>query len=313
MSDVRPTGDWDGTALAHEAFVFGVDQELVDRVVPFVLQGLSRGEPVLVVAGERVRSLLADELGPEVSRLAAFTAAETWWRGGHRTLHAYDRDLRALQAVAPTWRLAAEPTWLARDDGREWSRFEAVANRCYAALPYYSLCLHDRQRLPVSVLDAVDRTHPLAWDGKAPMPAAAFEDPQQFIRSVQPAWHVRPPSAAVRTVTTPGEARRAVAAPAVEWWRARADEVVQAAHELVLNALRVAPFAEVSSWTDGGTLVVEVADPGPGLPDETLGYVPPPVEPDSPRGMWLAWSLADDVAVDSHPAGTAVRLFFHHR
>jgi hypothetical protein len=192
VSDVRPTGDWDGTALAHEAFVFGADQELVDRVVPFVLEGLSRGEPVLVVAGERVRSLLAGELGPDLDRLTAFTAAETWWRGGHRTLHAYDRDLRALQAVAPTWRLAAEPTWLARDDGREWSRFEAVANRCYAALPYYSLCLHDRQRLPASVLDAVARTHPLTWGGSAPVPEPAYEDPQQFIRSVHPAWVPRP-------------------------------------------------------------------------------------------------------------------------
>ena len=43
----------------------------------FVLEGLSRGEPVLVVAGERVRSLLAGELGPDLGRLTAFTAAET--------------------------------------------------------------------------------------------------------------------------------------------------------------------------------------------------------------------------------------------
>jgi hypothetical protein len=79
----------------------------------------------------------------------------------------------------------------------------------------------------------------------------------------------------------------------------------------VVNSLRVAAFAEVSSWTDGDTLVVEVADSGPGLPDETLGYVPPPGGPDGAGGMWLAWSLADDAAVDSHPAGTAIRLFFH--
>lgn len=170
MSGVRATGDWDGTGLAHEGFAFGTDQELVERVVPFAVEGLSRGEPVLVVAGERVRTLLAQELGRDVGRLAAFTAADTWWQGGHRTLHAYDRDLRALHAVAPHWRLAAEPTWLARDDGQEWSRFEAVANRCYASLPYYSLCLHDRRRLPASVLDAVARTHPLTWGGSAPVP-----------------------------------------------------------------------------------------------------------------------------------------------
>jgi endonuclease YncB( thermonuclease family) len=102
-----------------------------------------------------------------------------------------------------------------------------------------------------------------------------------------------------------------VSAAALGWWPARVGDAVQAAHELVVNSLRVAAFAEVSSWTDGDTLVVEVADSGPGLPDETLGYVPPSGGPDGAGGMWLAWSLADDAAVDSHPAGTAIRLFFH--
>ncbi|MGY1679221.1 anti-sigma factor RsbA family regulatory protein [Geodermatophilus sp. SYSU D01176] len=310
MSGLRPTGDWDGTTFAHEAFVFGTDRELVDRVVPFAVEGLSRGEPVLVVAGERVRTLLAEELGPDVDRLTTFAAAETWWQGGHRTLHAYDRDLRALQAVAPTWRLAAEPTWLARDDGREWSRFEAVANRCYAALPYYSLCLHDRQRLPAPVLDAVARTHPLTWGGSAPVPEPAYEDPERFLRSVHPAWVQRPAWAPAVAVTTSREARRVVSAAALDWWPARVGDVVPAAHELVVNALRVAAFAEVSCWTDGDALVVEVADAGPGLPDETLGYVPPPDGPEGARGMWLAWSLADDAAVDSRPTGTTVRLYF---
>ena len=311
MSVVHPTGDWDGTSLAHEAFAFSTDQELVDRVVPFAVEGLSRGEPVLVVAGERVRTLLAEELGPDVGRLATFAAAETWWQGGHRTLRAYDRDLRALRAVAPSWRLAAEPTWLARDDGREWSRFEAVANRCFAAMPYYSLCLHDRQRLPASVLDAVSRTHPLTWGGCAPVQQPAYEDPEQFIRSVQPAWGPWPARASVATLTTPREARRVVSAVALDWWPARVGDVVLAAHELVVNALRVSAFTGVSCWTDGDALVVEVADHGPGLSDPTLGYVPPPDSPDGARGMWLAWGLADDAAVNSTPAGTAIRLYFH--
>lgn len=310
MSVVRPTGGWDGASFAHEAFAFSADQELLDRLVPFVAEGLSRGEPVLVVAGERVRTLLVDELGADVARLARFAAAETWWQGGHPTLHAYDRELRALHAVAPRWRLAAEPTWLARDDGREWSRFEAVANRCYATLPYYSLCLHDRLGLPDVVLHAAARTHPLTWGDRAPVPEPAYEEPERFLRSVHPAWFPRPSRASVAALTAPREARRVVAAAAIEWWPARVGEVVQAAHELVANALHVAAFAEVSTWTDGATLVVEVADAGPGLPDETLGYVPPPDGPDGGRGMWLAWSLADDAAVDSSPAGTAVRLFF---
>jgi anti-sigma regulatory factor (Ser/Thr protein kinase) len=211
----------------------------------------------------------------------------------------------------PTWRLAAEPVWLARDDGREWSRFEAVANRCYATMPYYSLCLHDRERLSPSVLDAVARTHPLTWGGDAPVAAPAYEDPRVFIRSVEPAWHLRPACATVVVVRTPQGARRALAARVTGGWRARTDDVVLAAHELVTNALRVSASAELVSWADGDTLVVEVSDDGPGLPDQTLGYVPPGDDLPDSRGMWLAWSLADDAAVDSHPAGTAIRLYFN--
>src|SRR4051794_17006231 len=247
MTSMRPTGEWNGTDFAHEAFLFATDQEVLDRIVPFAMEGLSRGEPVLVVAGKRVRRLLAEELGQDVRRLATFAAAETWWRGGHGTLHAYDRDLRTLRAAVPTWRLVAEPVWLAREDGREWSRFEAVANRCYAAMPYYSLCLHDRRRLPADVLDAVARTHPLTWGGGTPVPDPAYEDPRRFLRSAQPAWEPRPGHAAAASVTTPWEARRLTCAAVPDDRRARVGDVVLAAHELVLNALSVAAFAEVAT------------------------------------------------------------------
>jgi len=308
MTGMRPTGNWDGRGFAHEGFAFGTDQELIDRVVPFAVEGLSRGEPVLVVAGDRVRTLLAQELGPDVARLAAFTPAETWWRGGHGTLWDYDRDIRTLLASVPRWRLAAEPVWLAREDGREWSRFEAVANRCYAEIPYYSLCLHDTRRLPEAVLGAVARTHPLTWGGDAPVPAAAYEDPQQFIRSVQPEWRERPANAAVMSVVTPQEARKGVGQLVAGW--ARADDVVLAVHELVANGLRVSALVDVACWGEDERLVVEVSDQGPGLPDETIGYVPPRDSWEGGRGMWLAWWLADDAAVASSGTGTSIRLYF---
>lgn len=313
MSAIRPTGDWDGRSFAHEGFLFGADQELLDRVAPFVDEGLSRGEPVLVVAGERVRALLAELLGADLARLAAFSPAETWWRGGHDTLQAYDRDLRALRARAPSWRLVAEPVWLARDEGRPWSRFESVANACYADMPYYSLCLHDARVLPPAVLDAVARSHPLRWDTTGPVATARYEEPAAFLRSVQPAWTHRPAEAVTGWVCTAREARLAVLAAVGEPWLPRADDVVLATHELVANALRVSAAVELATWTEADRLVVEVADQGPGLPDPTLGYVPPGPDPAGGRGMWLAWSLADDVAVGSDGSdgpGARIRLYF---
>jgi anti-sigma regulatory factor (Ser/Thr protein kinase) len=54
-----------------------------------------------------------------------------------------------------------------------------------------------------------------------------------------------------------------------------------------------------------------VADSGPGLHDVTAGYVPPPDDLESGRGLWLARSLADDATVRPHGPGTAIRLYFH--
>ena len=171
-------GGWQGDGLAHEAFLFDSDEAMAERCLPFVRDGFERGEPVLVVAGAGVRTVLADALGPERRRLAMLGAAETWWRGsGAATLRAYHRDLSELARRGRPWRLVAEPVWLEHDAGRQWSRFEAVANQCYADYPYYSLCLHDRRRLPQDVLDHVLRRTPRSGTGRGPCPRSNTRSP----------------------------------------------------------------------------------------------------------------------------------------
>lgn len=310
MTAVQPTGTWTGQEFAHEGFVFSDDDEVVGRCVPFAREGFDRDEQVLVVAGDGVRQLLGDALGADVAKLASLTRAEGWWHGGHGTLHAYDRDLQELQASGRPWRLIAEPVWLARDDGREWSRFEAVTNRCYPAMRYYSLCLHDRRRLPPDVIDAARRTHPLVWTGQRPEPSPWYEDTAEFLRHTEPAWSAPPPDATAATVTDARTARSLVAAAARREVPGREDDVVLAVHELVLNALRAGGRARVSTWTSNGHQVFEVADTGAGLHDPTAGYVPPSIDLTTGRGLWLARSLADDATLRADDTGTAVRLFF---
>ncbi len=251
--------------------------------------------------GNASGSLLPEHLGTDLGRLTVFAAAEAWWRGGHGTLQASDRDLRALRATTPTWRLAAGPTWLAREDGRVWSRFEAVTNRCYDAVPYCSLCLHDARRLPAEVLAAVNRSHPLTWGGAAPVPGPAYEDPAGFLRAVQPAW--APPSGARcrrhrdRTrAGPPRRQRRGALRPAGPARRRRPGHPRAAGQRVARRGVRRARDLDRRGHVGRRGLRRR-----PGLPDEALGYVPPDPER-GPRGTWLAWSLADDAAVRSGPA-----------
>jgi anti-sigma regulatory factor (Ser/Thr protein kinase) len=284
--------------------------ELTERVVPFIEEGLSRDEPILVVGSERVREMLLDQLGGDVGRLAGIAASEEWWRGGHDTIAAFDEYMRAFQASVPSWRLVGEPIWIGDDYGREWSRFESALNLFYADMPCYSLCLHDRDRLSAEALDAAMRTHPLQWDGAAPVATEAYEDPADFIASVAPRWTARPAEASIATVFTARDARRFIAAALMDGWAARADDIILATHELVTNALRETGAADIASWISGDTLILEISDSGPGLRDPLRGYAPPAATFEGGRGMWLAWSLADDAASETSENGTSIRVFF---
>jgi anti-sigma regulatory factor (Ser/Thr protein kinase) len=306
-----PVGRWTGKRFAHEAFLFDTDAAVHERVVPFVEEGLAREEPVVVVAGDLVRTLLAEALGARTGELEVLAPAESFWFGGHETLASYHESMLPLLAAGRPWRLVGEPTWLATPGGAVWSRFEAVANEAFATYPYYSLCLHDRRRLAPAVLDTQLRVHPLVWDGTRPVASPAYEQTDRFLRSVEPDWTPAPPGADVLRITDPHLSRPALHALLdSSALGSRTGEVLLTVFELVTNAVRAGGVAEVSHWTEDGLELWQVHDHGPGLLDPTAGYVPPPVDLDSGRGLWLARSLADDSAIRASEAGTTVRLYF---
>lgn len=318
---MRPTGDWEGHSFRHEAFPYLDAGELRERLVPFVVEGLERDEPVAVVGGETALGVLDEALGQDRRRLAVLESAQSWWRAGgqrgHDCVREWDLALRNLQRTGRPFRVVGEPVWLSGGTDRRWSSYEAVANRSWADLPCYCLCLHDRSRLDGDVLADVERTHPFTWDRQhaAPVPSRAYQDPREFVLASQPAWRERPMQAATHEVSDPRPARRALFAAVPPAWQDRADDVVLAAHELVINALREVGVAELASWVEPAErdgrdlLVVEVTDRGPGLADPLRGYRVPGNDPEGGRGLWVAWGLADDVAVGEAP-GTRVRLFF---
>jgi hypothetical protein len=261
------TGGWTGERFGHEAFVFSDDQAVRERVVPFVEEGLALGEPVMVVADDTVRDVLTQHLDSRIAELALFAPSGSFWQGGHATLAAYHASMQPLLASGRPWRIVGEPSWLAQRGGPAWSRFEAVANEAFADYPYYSLCLHDRRRLPADVVDAQLRAHPMVWDGAKPAPSPDYEPTDVFLRAMEP------------SSSPPG-------------------------HEVAAGR------AHVSEWHQDDHVVWEIRDEGPGLHDQTAGYMLPVHDPLSGRGLWVARSLADDSSLCADGRGTTIRLMF---
>ena len=309
----RTVGGWTGYGFAHEACVYDTDAAVRARVLPFVEEGLDRGEPVVVVAGDAVRHLLDAALGKRIDDLEVYAPSDSFWFGGHETLATYYESMQPLLEAGVPWRLVGEPTWLATPGGEVWSRFESVANVAFADFPYYSLCLHDRRRLDPALVRAQLRVHPTVWDGHRPVRSPDYQPTEAYLRSVEPAWSAPPAEHGTLSITDVATAR----ADLRGWLDtrtvpSRASEVLLAVYELVTNALRAAGAAEVAQWTDGTHVVWQISDGGPGLDNAIAGYVPPPPGLESGRGLWLARGLADDSTLRGTAAGTAVRLLFRH-
>jgi anti-sigma regulatory factor (Ser/Thr protein kinase) len=91
-------------------------------------------------------------------------------------------------------------------------------------------------------------------------------------------------------------------------------DLVLVAHELAANAVRhggasVTAPGRLRLWREGGTVVCEVTDDGPGLTDPSVGTEPVAVQANSGRGIWIARQVAGAVTITTGAqGGTTVRI-----
>jgi anti-sigma regulatory factor (Ser/Thr protein kinase) len=89
---------------------------------------------------------------------------------------------------------------------------------------------------------------------------------------------------------------------------ARVSDLVAAASELAANSILYGGGRGLATvWEDGAAVFVEVADAGT-IVDPTVGKVCPDPATEYGRGLYIANQLCDQVAIDSSPSGTRIRL-----
>jgi hypothetical protein len=293
--------------FSHEALVYGCDEELLATAVPFLRAGIEERSPTLVRLTPREEAIVLDALGGgDGITLLRSGEPESLLRG-LRDTHAVVSDLASAGRVRM---LGAVP----HDPWAMWSRYEAAINVLYGPLPAHGVCPYDTRKVSSTVIDDVERTHPLL---SSPTQRRAcnprFEAPFAFLRRVES----RPdpleggPPQVELVDPSPRVAGNTVAALADKTQLGIDDvETIRlAVMAVVKNAWQHgrAPVL-VRAWSAPDVVVAMVIDHGDGPVDPLTGILPEGASIEDQRSLFHVREAITDLAMFDSGAGCSVRL-----
>lgn len=177
-----------GRGCRHEALLYSSAEELAAGAQPFVQQGLTRGEPVLIVFREGGNTVLREALGGDGARIE-FGDAINWYRSPEHALEEYSRYLDDhLKAGVSRVRVVAEVVWpqsAATADVAAWKRYEAGVSVAMASVPVSFICAYDTRELPSEIVTAAERTHPVLRTADGARPSRHYSEPAAFVRELE--------------------------------------------------------------------------------------------------------------------------------
>lgn len=303
-----------GAQLEHDAFLYGSDEQLVTAMVPFLQEGLTRGDAAAAVTTPGNLALLRDRLGADAH--VGYVEAADWYVRPAAAIAQFDAAIRELiDGGAPHLRVVGElPFGSTLGEHASWNRYEAIVNEAFKRAPLWVVCLYDTRALPEQLIEAARRTHPTLFEARRRRQSADYVEPAVLLGQIpEPGIPVAgPPRLQLRIDGDPRGWRHSLAG-AVEAEalpRGRAEEFLIAVGEVVANALGHGHgLAELTLWSTNDGVVCAVHDDGPGVDDPFAGYLPPGND-DAAQGMglWVARQLSDSLAIQSGADGTTVRL-----
>ncbi|MER7894386.1 sensor histidine kinase [Micromonospora sp. NPDC094482] len=309
MTMLDTTG-WPTDGLAHEGFFYGDQRHLLDGMLPFIAEGLARGEPVLVALPTVNLALVRDAVG-EAPGLHWTDMGEA----GRNPGAILPWVLQAFVDRHPgrRTRIVGESVWSGRSDAEygACAQHEALVNAALAERGVSLLCPYDAGRLAEAVLADACATHPVIVGPQGRRPSVGFAPSDVLVRYNQPLPAPAHPVAALDyALDTLPEVRRFVTGYA-ETAGLDAGRVVDlqiAVTELAANSItHAAGGGTLLVWCTDDDLVCEVRDDG-WLADPLVGRLAPAPDGVGGRGLVIVHALCDLVLLHSTAAGTMVRL-----
>lgn len=293
--------------------LYAGDDGFLAGTVPFVVDGLDGGEPVMVAVEARKIELLRAELGDLADDVSFVDMGSI---GGNPA------------CIIPAWQefVGANGGGPARGVGEpigpdrhraallECQRHEVLLNTAFDGGPaWWLVCPYDTTALGPAVIDEAVRSHPFVLEDGASRTSASFAEgnPAAFDEPLPEPAHV---SGQLDFGFGPLDGvRRFVAhhALALGLGGQPLSDLLVAVNELATNSLcHGGGSGRIRVWQEPGEVVCEVSDGG--VIDEPLvGRRQPGRRGEGGRGLWIVNHLCDLVELRSTPAGTTVRLHVH--
>jgi transcriptional regulator with XRE-family HTH domain len=169
--------------LEHTAVMYGAQADFVASVAPFVSEGITRGEALLVVSRSRQVEGLRNALGND-GRQVEFADSAEWYRSPGQALTRYRAFVDDQFARGASWvRVIGESPWEGRSSGEigEWIRYESLFNLFFASSPVTVVCPYDTRTLPERILAGARHTHPTLGGGAGHGANSEYEEPEAFL------------------------------------------------------------------------------------------------------------------------------------
>lgn len=311
MSDVPGSANGAGHLL-HPALFYRDCQEYLDGTVPFVLEGLSAGEPVAVAVPELKLRLLRRQLGSAAARVR-FLNMNVVGRNPGSIIPGVLRPFMDAHPGARV-RIVGEPVWPGRSatEYPACAQHEALINLAFTERAVTLLCPYDATNLDPAVLTDATATHPWLVDADGWRRSDGYA-PHRVISSCNRRLPEPPETAATLTVNRGGlaAARAFTAGHAHRLGLAgeRVEDAVLAVAELTANSVAHGGGSGVlRMWREDDFFVLQVSDAGH-IRDPLAGRSPArPFQPGG-HGLLVVNHVADLVLTHTSECGTTTRVY----
>jgi anti-sigma regulatory factor (Ser/Thr protein kinase) len=296
-----------GFVFRHEAVFYAGPEAFLDRVAPFVEEGVAAGEPVMVALEAPKLRALSECLGTTAERVEFVDMGDV----GHNPA-----------CIIPAWRDfvggrsgplrgVGEPIWPGRSPAElvECQCHEQLLNPAFAGTDgFHLVCPYDAAHLDREVIEEAERSHPWVGaaesvryrgaDGSPPQLSAPLPDAPAHTAEHPITWETL---SGIRALVAEHAREAGVSEP-------RAGDLVLATHEVATNSIRHGGGeGTLRVWHADDMVVCEVRDRGR-LDQPLAGRSRPRLEDGDGWGLWLANQLCDLVQIRTLPDGNVVRL-----